>query len=100
MATFIIEEYLDLETASKTLDYETGDPLTGAREEISEWALAKAINSFPLGSEVEEEDILKEMRKAMIDQTLSELVDNGTIEMSWSEEREEFLFKVNDATSS
>ena len=71
-----------------------GQPYTGQLGEISEWAARMALRDFPEGSEQLLSEVTERAGAFQIDLTLSQLVDEGVMTMSWCDEREDFTFTM------
>ena len=69
-----------------------GEPYQGLLGEISEWAARMALRDFPVGSEQLLEEVVMAANKHQMDLILSQMVDNGLLDMSWDDEKEEFTF--------
>ena len=73
-----------------------GQPYTGQLGELSEWAARMALRDFPEGSEQLLSEVTERAGSHQIDLTLSQLVDDGIMTMSWCDEDEEFKFSLTE----
>ena len=73
-----------------------GEPYTGQLGELSEWAARMALRDFPEGSQHLLSEVTERAGSHQIDLTLSQLVDDGIMTMSWCDEREEFTFSLTE----
>ena len=71
-----------------------GQPYTGQLGELSEWAARMALRDFPEGSQQLLSEVTERAGAFQIDLTLSQLVDEGVMTMSWCDEREDFTFTM------
>ena len=69
-----------------------GRPYNGMMGELSEWAARMALRDFPIGSEQLLEEVVEAAQKHQLDLVLLQMVDNGLMDMSWDEEKEDFTF--------
>lgn len=81
----IIVEHIPLETARKDIQFANREPYTGERDQISEWAVALALQNFEEGEEISEEEFEEACAAAVIQQTLNKLVDDGLVDMFWDD---------------
>ena len=96
MKDFILKRHISIETARKDVCYDTGEPYTGAFDEISEWTMAVALNNFKIGKLITPKMLESAINAAIFDQTLSDLYDKGILTMEWDEETEDFTFKLDE----
>lgn len=85
----LIEEDMGpcLDEARKNIDFGTNNRYDRDNEDhISEWAMAIAISSFKPGDIVPMPTFQYRCKMAKIQQTLSELVDEGEIDAFWDGE--------------
>ena len=73
-----------------------GQPYTGQLGELSEWAARMALRDFPEGSQQLLSEVTERAGSHQIDLTLSQLVGDGIMTMSWCDEREEFTFSLTE----
>ena len=73
-----------------------GQPYTCQLGEISEWAARMALRDFPEGSEQLLSEVTERAGSHQIDLTLSDLIDEGIMQMSWCDEDEEFKFSLTE----
>ena len=73
-----------------------GRPYKGMLGEISEWAARMALRDFPEGSEQLLSEVTERAGSHQIDLTLSDLIDEGIMQMSWCDEDEEFKFSLTE----
>ena len=73
-----------------------GQPYQGMLGEISEWAARMALRDFPEGSEQLLSEVTERAGSHQIDLTLSDLIDEGIMQMSWCDEDEEFKFSLTE----
>ncbi len=69
-----------------------GNPYTGQLGELSEWAARMALRDFPVGSEQLLQEVVDRATQHQLDLVLSNMVDEGILDMSWCDEDEEFKF--------
>ena len=69
-----------------------GNPYKGTLGEISEWAARMALRDFPVGSEQLLSEVVEAAQKHQMDIVLLQMVDNGLLDMSWDDEKEDFTF--------
>ena len=69
-------------------------PMQGELGEISEWAARKALWDFPVGSEQLLEQVTERALNIQFQLVLSKMVDNGLVNMEWSEEHGEMMWSL------
>ena len=69
-----------------------GNPYKGTLGEISEWAARMALRDFPIGSEQLLEEVVDRAQQHQLDLVLLQMVDNGLLDMSWDDKKEEMTF--------
>ena len=69
-----------------------GKPYKGMIGELSEWAARMALRDFPVGSDQLLEEVVEAAQKHQMDIVLLQMVDNGLLDMSWDDEKEDFTF--------
>jgi len=69
-----------------------GQPYKGMMGELSEWAARMALHDFPVGSLQKLEEVVEAAQKHQMDIVLLQMVDNGLLDMSWDDEKEDFTF--------
>ena len=69
-------------------------PMTGTLGEISEWAARKALWDWPIGCQVTLEELTDRALNIQLGISLNHMVDQGLVDMEWSEEHEEFTYSL------
>ena len=69
-----------------------GQPYNGMMGELSEWAARMALRDFAVGSEQKLEEVVERAQQHQLDLVLLQMVDNGLLDMSWDEEKEDMTF--------
>jgi len=87
MRSFIVQQHINIDTARKDIDFATGDPYdVDNPEHISEWTAAMVINTYPIGTIVDMDEIDEKLDAMKIQQTLDRLCDAGLVEAAWDGE--------------
>ena len=73
-----------------------GQPYQGLLGELSEWAARMALRDFPEGSQQLLSEVTERAGSHQIDLTLSDLIDDGIMQMEWCDEDEEFKFTLTE----
>ena len=73
-----------------------GQPYTGQLGEISEWAARKALWDYPVGSEQSLSEVTDRAMNIQFQLVLSSMVDQGLVNMEWSEEGEDFTYGLTE----
>jgi hypothetical protein len=71
-----------------------GKAFRGELGEISEWAARKALWDWPLGTEVTLQELTDRALDIQMGLTLNSMVDQGLVDMEWSEEHGEMMFSL------
>jgi hypothetical protein len=71
-----------------------GKPYTGQLGEISEWAARKALWDYPVGTHQDLGEVTQRAQEIQMGLTLNSMVDNGLLDMEWSEEHGEMMFSL------
>ena len=71
-----------------------GKPFTGELGELSEWAARKALWDWPVGTQVTLEEITDRALSIQLGLSLNHMVDQGLVDMEWSEEHGEMVFSL------
>ena len=69
-------------------------PMTGELGEISEWAARKALWDWPIGTQVTLTEISERALSIQMGLALNTMVDQGLVDMEWSEEHGEMVFSL------
>ncbi len=69
-------------------------PMQGDLGEISEWAARKALWDYPVGSEQSLEEVTERALSIQFQLVLSNMHDQGLVDMEWSEEHGEFTYSL------
>ena len=69
-------------------------PMQGELGEISEWAARKALWDYPVGSEQSLEEVTERALSIQFQLILSNMHDQGLVDMEWSEEHGEFMWSL------
>ena len=69
-------------------------PMSGLIGEISEWAARKALWDYPVGSEQSLEEVTLRAHNIQMGLALNHMVDQGLVNMEWSEEHGEMMFSL------
>ena len=69
-----------------------GQPYKGMMGELSEWAARMALHDFPVGTLQKLEEVVERAQQHPLDIVLLQMVDNGLLDMSWDDEKEEMVF--------
>jgi len=69
-----------------------GKPYKGMIGELSEWAARMALRDFPVGSEQLLSEVVERAQQHQLDLVLLQMVDNGLLDMSWDDEKEDITF--------
>ena len=69
-----------------------GKPYNGMMGELSEWAARMALRDFPVGSEQLLSEVVERAQQHQLDLVLLQMVDNGLLDMSWDDEKEDITF--------
>ena len=71
-----------------------GKAFRGELGEISEWAARKALWDWPVGTQVTLEELTDRAHNIQMGLTLNSMVDQGLVDMEWSEEHGEMMFSL------
>ena len=71
-----------------------GKAFRGEHGEISEWAARKALWDWPVGCQVTLEELSERALSIQMGLTLNSMVDQGLVDMEWSEEHGEMIFSL------
>ena len=71
-----------------------GKAFRGELGEISEWAARKALWDWPVGTQVTLEELTDRAHSIQMGLTLNSMVDQGLVDMEWSEEHGEMIFSL------
>ena len=63
---------------------------------LSEWALVLALSAFPKGKSLSAEKFKEELKLAMFQQILDDMVAKNILSEGWSEEDEGVIYWLND----
>ena len=89
---FKVVAHYSLENARKDTCID-GTPYLGLDTQISEWAMARALLEFPIGSSITEDEYMAACEWAADIQTLDSLVDKGLAVSYWDGEK--VSYKLN-----
>ncbi len=71
-----------------------GKAFRGELGEISEWAARKALWDWPVGTQVTLQELTDRAHNIQMGLTLNSMVDQGLVDMEWSEEHGEMMFSL------
>ena len=71
-----------------------GKAFRGELGEISEWAARKALWDWPVGTQVTLQELTDRAHNIQMGLTLNSMVDQGLVDMEWSEEHGEMIFSL------
>ena len=71
-----------------------GNAFRGELGEISEWAARKALWDWPVGTQVTLQELTDRAHNIQMGLTLNSMVDQGLVDMEWSEEHGEMMFSL------
>lgn len=87
MTSFIVQQHIPLDTASKDIDFQTETTYdVDNPEHISQWALAMVVNSYQIGAIVSEDEFNNNLEAMKMQQTLDRLCDAGLVQAMWDGE--------------
>lgn len=89
----IITGHINIETARKDTDL-NGNPLEDGM--VSEWAMAITLARYKIGEEVEQEELERQLEFARTQQILDKMIEDGLIDQVWSEEKQDFAYKLTE----
>ena len=69
-----------------------GNPMTGEIAELSEWAARMALRDFAIGTDQYYSVVTDRAMNIQFQLVLSKMVDNGLVNMEWSEEHGEMVY--------
>jgi len=69
-----------------------GNPMTGELAELSEWAARMALRDFAIGTDQYYSVVTDRAMNIQFQLVLSKMVDNGLVNMEWSEEHGEMVY--------
>jgi len=71
-----------------------GNAFRGELGEISEWAARKALWDYPVGTHQDLGEVTQRAQEIQMGLALNDMVDQGLLDMEWSEEQGEMLFSL------
>jgi hypothetical protein len=71
-----------------------GKAFRGELGEISEWAARKALWDWPVGTQVTLQELTDRAHNIQMGLTLNSMVDQGLVDMEWSEEHGEMVYSL------
>ena len=89
----VINKKIKLSEARKDVCEDGVTPYVGGLDQISEWALVFAMQSFKNKDVVHIDEFSRHLSEAIAQDTLDRLCEKGLVKMYWNQNREEFEYK-------